>query len=128
MSGMTEKTIKIPGPNHPITIDPTHGRVVVTAGEVVADSRDSLTLREASYPAVQYIPREDANMSLLQPTSHQTYCPYKGKCSYFSIAAAGKKGVNAVWSYEAPFAAVSEIKGHLALYPERVDSITVLSA
>jgi uncharacterized protein (DUF427 family) len=126
---MTEKTIKIPGPDHPITIEPTAGRVVVTvAGQVVADSRNALTLREAAYPAVQYIPREDADMSLLQPTDHSTYCPYKGDCSYFSIAAGGERGLNAVWSYAKPFEAVSAIEGYLAFYPERVDAISVLAA
>ena len=123
---MTEKTIKIPGPDHPITIEPAHGRVVVTAaGRVVADTRHALVLREAAYPAVHYIPRADADMSLLQPTTHGTYCPYKGDCSYFSIIPAGQTGENAVWSYEAPFAAVAAIAGHLAFYPDRVDAITV---
>ena len=126
---MTEKTIKAPGPDHPITIERTGGRVVVTAfGRVIGDSRNALTLREAAYSAVQYIPREDVDMTLLQPTAHSTYCPYKGDCSYLSIVPAGEKGVNAVWSYEAPFAAVSEIKGHLAFYPDRVDSIAVQPA
>ena len=123
---MNEKPIKIPGADHPITIEPAPGRVVVTAaGRVVADSRNALTLCEAAYPAVHYIPRADADMSLLQPTAHTTYCPYKGDCSYLSIVPAGEKGANAVWSYEAPFAAVAAIEGHLAFYPERVDAITV---
>ena len=126
---MTVKTIKIPGPDHPITIEPTPGRVVVTvAGHVVADSSNALTLREAAYPAVQYIPRKDADMSLLQPTDHVTYCPYKGDCSYFSVAAAGERGLNAVWSYASPFEAVSAIAGHLAFCPERVDAISMLPA
>ena len=126
---MIEKTIKIPSPEHPITIEGTRGRVVVTVGgRVVAGSGNALTLREAAYPPVHYIPRADADMSLLQPTDHTTYCPYKGVCSYFNIASAGEKGINAVWSYEAPFAAVIAIEGHLAFYPERVDSVTVLPA
>ena len=123
---MNERTAKTPGPDHPITIEPTPGRVVVTAaGRVVADSRNALTLRDAAYPAEQYVPRADANMSLLQPTDHHTYCPYKGDCSYLSIVPAAEKGVNAVWSYEAPFAAMAAIEGHLAFYPERVDAITI---
>ena len=123
---MNEKTIKIPGPDHPITIEPAPGRVVVTvAGHVVADSRHALTLREAAYPAVHYIPRADADMTLLEATTHRTYCPYKGDCNYVSIVPAGPKGENAVWSYEAPFAAVAAIAGHLAFYPDRVDAIIV---
>ena len=121
---MTEKPIKVPGPDHPITIEPNAARVRVSvAGRVIADTRGALTLREASYPAVQYIPREDVDMSLLQRTDHGTYCPYKGDCSYYSISVGGERSTNAVWTYEAPFAAVAEIKDHLAFYPNRVDAI-----
>jgi len=120
------KTVKIPGPDHPITIEPTAGRVVVTlAGQVIADSANALTLREAAYPAVQYIPRGDVNMALLSASDHATYCPYKGDCSYFSIALGGERGKDAVWTYEAPYEAVAAIKDHLAFYPDRVDSIAV---
>jgi uncharacterized protein (DUF427 family) len=118
------KPIKIPGPDHPITIDHNPNRVVVSiAGKVIADTRAALTLREAAYPAVLYIPRQDVAMSLLQRTDHATYCPYKGNCAYFSIPAGGERAVNAVWTYEAPYAAVAEIKDHLAFYPDRVDAI-----
>jgi uncharacterized protein (DUF427 family) len=97
--------------------------IVTVASVIVADSRDALTLREAAYPPVQYIPRRDVQMALLEPSAHETYCPYKGHCSYFSIPQAGTRGVNAAWTYEDPFAAVSVIKDHLAFYPSRVDSI-----
>jgi uncharacterized protein (DUF427 family) len=118
------KPVKIPGPDHPITIAPTPGRVVVTlAGRVIADSRAALTLREASYPPVQYIPRRDVDMAQLARTSHATYCPYKGDCSYFSIPLGGERATNAVWTYEAPYQAVAVIKDHLAFYPNRVDAI-----
>ncbi len=121
---MTDKPVKIPGPDHPITIEPTQGRVVVTvAGKVVADSASALTLREASYPPVQYIPMKDVDRSLLVATSHSTYCPYKGDCSYYSIPAGGAKTENAVWSYKTPYEAVAQIKDHVAFYPNRVDSI-----
>jgi uncharacterized protein (DUF427 family) len=114
--------MKIPGPDHPITIMPTSGRVVVKAGgKTVADSRAALTLQEASYPPVQYIPRADADMSLLTRTDHTTHCPYKGDASYYSLPGAE----NAVWTYETPYPAVAEIAGHLAFYPNRVDSIEV---
>ena len=118
------KTIKIPGPDHPITIERNPNRIVVSvAGRVVADTRDALTLREAAYPAVQYIPRKDVDMALLQRTEHSTYCPYKGDCAYFSIPLGGERSTNAVWTYEAPYAAVVSIKDHLAFYPDRVDAI-----
>jgi uncharacterized protein (DUF427 family) len=121
---MTEKPIKVPGPDHPITIEPNPARIVVSvAGRVIADTREALTLKEASYPAVQYIPRRDIDMALLERTDHGTYCPYKGDCAYYSIPVGGERSANAVWSYEAPFAAVAEIKDHLAFYPDRVDAI-----
>jgi len=120
----TPKTIKIPGPDHPIAIARNANRVVVkVAGRIVADSRDALTLREASYAPVQYIPRKDVDMTLLAPTDHTTYCPYKGDCAYFSIPLGGERATNAVWSYEAPYPAVAVIKDHLAFYPDRADCI-----
>ncbi|GAA4336233.1 DUF427 domain-containing protein [Pigmentiphaga soli] len=121
---MTDKSIKIPGPDHPITVTPNTAHIVVRAGgRTVADTRRALTLREASYTPVQYIPREDVDMTLLERTSHTTHCPYKGDCSYYSIPVGGERAVNAVWSYESPHAAVAQIAGHLAFYPDRVDSI-----
>ena len=121
---MASKPIKIPSPDHPITIEPNH-----VAGRRIRGrphrcrSRQALTLREANYPAVQYIPRKDVDMSLLQRTDHATYCPYKGDCAYYSIPSGGERSINAVWTYEAPYAAVAEIKDHLAFYPHRVDEI-----
>ena len=121
---MKEKQIKIPGSDHPISIQPNPDRVVVSvAGRVVADTRDALALREADYPAVQYIPREDVDFSQLERTDHTTYCPYKGDCNYYSVPAGGRKSVNAVWSYEDPFPAVAQIRGHVAFYADRVDEI-----
>jgi uncharacterized protein (DUF427 family) len=118
------KPIKIPGPEHPITIERNPARIVVSvAGRIVADTREALTLREAAYPAVQYIPRKDVDMALLERTDHATYCPYKGDCCYFSMPLAGNRSINAVWSDETPYAAVTPIKDYLAFYPERVDAI-----
>ena len=121
---MTERTIKIPGPDHPITIEPNPAHVVVTLdGHVIADTRAALTLREAAYPGVLYILRKDVDMTLLTRTDHATYCPYKGECAYYSIPAGGERSVNAVWSYEAPYEAVAQIKDHVAFYPDRVSAI-----
>ena len=121
---MKEKQIKIPGPDHPISIQRNPARVVVSvAGRVIAESRNALTLRESDYSPVQYIPREDVDFTQLEQTDHATYCPYKGDCSYYSVRAGGKKSVNAVWTYEDPYPAVEQIKGHLAFYPERVGEI-----
>jgi uncharacterized protein (DUF427 family) len=121
---MTAMQRKLPGPDHPITIAPNPARVVVSvAGRVIADTKAALTLREATYPAVLYIPRRDVDMALLHRTDHFTYCPYKGECAYYSIPLGGKRSVNAVWTYEHPFAAVAAIKDHLAFYPDRVEAI-----
>ena len=118
------KIIKIPGPDHPITIERNaHRIVVVVAGRIVADTRAALTLREASYPPVQYIPLKDVDTALLERTDHATYCPYKGDCAYYSIPLGGERSVNAVWTYEAPYGAVAAIKDHVAFYPDRVDAI-----
>jgi uncharacterized protein (DUF427 family) len=123
---MDSKPIKVPGPDHPISITPTKGRVsVIVNGKRVADTGAALTLNESAYPAVQYIPRQDVDMTQLQRTSHQTYCPYKGECAYYSIPAGGERSVNAVWTYESPYAAVSAIREYLAFYPNRVDAIEV---
>ena len=111
-------------PDHPITITPTKGRVKVTfGGKVVADTTKALTLQEASYPGVQYIPREDVDKSLLEKTANSTHCPYKGDASYYSIKAGGKVAENAIWSYETPKSDVGEIAGYVAFYPNRVDKI-----
>jgi uncharacterized protein (DUF427 family) len=118
------KAIKIPGPDHPITIEPNSNRIVVSvAGRTIADTRRALTLREASYPPVLYVPRQDVDMALLVRTDHATYCPYKGDCSYYSIPAGAERSVNAVWTYETPFPAVGSIKEYLAFYPNRIDAI-----
>ena len=118
---MTDRTIKIPGPDHPITIEKNPARVVVTSrDDLLADSRDALTLREAKYPPVEYIPRSDVDMTKLVRSEHTTYCPFKGDCSYYSLVNGDERSVNAVWTYEAPFAAVDAIKDHLAFYPDRV--------
>ena len=118
------KTMKIPNSEHPITIEPNRSRVRITvAGWVVADTARALTLRESDYPPVQYVPRDDVDMSLLERSDNQSYCPYKGDAAYYSIAVGGGRGKNAVWTYEAPYAAVAEIKDHLAFFPDRVDSI-----
>jgi uncharacterized protein (DUF427 family) len=125
---MSARPMKLPSPDHPITIEWTGGRVVVSvAGRVVAHSLEALTLREAAYPPVQYIPRSDVDMSLLRRSDLSTYCPYKGDCTYYSVPSGGERSANAVWTYESPFDSVVEIKEYLAFYPDRVDAITISS-
>ncbi|HVX77694.1 MAG TPA: DUF427 domain-containing protein [Bradyrhizobium sp.] len=114
--------MKIPGPDHPITItaNPNRVRVTTASGAIIADTTHALTLKEASYPAVQYIPRSDTNMGMLKRTDRTTHCPYKGDANYFSVTADGKTLENAIWTYETPFPAMAEIAGHLAFYPDKV--------
>jgi len=122
------KEIRIPGPDHPITISPAEGTVRVTlAGRIVAESTRALRLEEKGYPPVYYLPRKDADMSLLVRSEQYTYCPYKGDCTYYSIPTGGAKSDDAVWTYESPYEAVASIKEYLAFYPSRVDAIEVIS-
>ncbi len=121
------KEIKAPGPDHPITISPAEGKVrVAIAGRTVAESTRALRLEEKGYQPVYYLPRDDADMSLLVRTTHHTYCPYKGDCSYYSIPIGGSRSENAVWTYERPHEAVSGIRNYLVFYPSRVDAIEVI--
>jgi len=109
--------MKLPGPDHPIAIEPAKGRVIVRAGDtVIADTIQALELREATYKPVLYIPRGDARMANYTRSTHTTHCPYKGDASYFDLPGAP----NAVWSYETPFPAMAQIKDHLAFYPNHV--------
>jgi uncharacterized protein (DUF427 family) len=124
---MTDKPIMQPGPDHPISVEPNSARVVVTvAGKMLADSERALTLREADYPPVQYIPLDDVDRSLLLETDHASYCPFKGDASYYSVPLGGERSVNAVWVYHEPYDAVAEIKDHVAFYPDRIDSLEEL--
>ena len=116
---------KIPGPDHPITVEPTAGRVVVRAGgRILADTDKALTLRESSYPAVQYVPLAEIDQDAIRHTETHTYCPYKGEASYYTIATADGELTDAIWTYEEPYDAVGDIAGHAAFYPDRVE-ITV---
>lgn len=118
---MADRPHLIPNADHPITITPNRNRVVVRVGDVViADTRAALTLQEANYPPVQYIPRGDVDMAQLGASTHTTYCPYKGDAGYFSLPALGDRGADAVWTYDQPYPAVAKIAGHLAFYPDRV--------
>jgi uncharacterized protein (DUF427 family) len=124
LTAVMRQVMKIPGPDHPITIEPNTKRVRVTSGgRIVADTGRALTLREAGYAPVQYIPRADIDMALFERTAHATHCPYKGDASYFSLKVDGRVAENAAWSYEAPYPAVGAIKEHLAFYPNRVERI-----
>jgi len=105
-------------PDHRITTELAPERVQVKLkGEIIADTRHAIRLKEGSYAPVYYIPREDAKMDRLERTAHSTHCPFKGDAAYFSL----KNGPeNAVWSYERPYDEMKIIKEHLAFYPDKV--------
>lgn len=113
-------------PDYRIATRPAGTRVQVKFNaEVIADSRDAVEMKEGDYPVVYYIPRKDVKMDRLVRSSHQTYCPFKGTASYYSFRNGAE---NAVWSYEEPYDEMSVIKGLLAFYPDKVDSITIAEA
>jgi uncharacterized protein (DUF427 family) len=117
----TERPVRQPGPDHPITVEPNPARVTVEAGgRLVADTTRALTLCEAGHRAVQYVPIEDVDPAALEPSDHESYCPYKGTASYYSLAGV-ENGENAVWEYRRPYAAVAQIAGHVAFYADRVE-------
>jgi uncharacterized protein (DUF427 family) len=108
--------------DHPITIEPIHERVrVIWHGRSIGDSKTALELREANYPPVVYVPRDDMDMSALERTARVTTCPYKGEANYYSITDGKARDDNAVWTYELPKTEVEEIGSHLAFYPDKVE-------
>jgi len=118
------REMKLPGPDHQISITPSRDRVLVRSGETtIADSRSTLVLRETNYPPVRYVPLADVDRSLLAPSDLTTYCPYKGDASYYSIVPDPERGTDAVWFYDQPYAAVAPIKDHIAFYPDRVEIV-----
>ena len=116
-------------PEHKVALAREGRRIRVTlGGETIAETTNAVTIHEADYPPVQYIPREDVRTETMTPTDNSTHCPFKGDASYWSISAGGKTAENAVWSYERPFDEVAEIKDYMAFYPKRVDAIEVQDA
>jgi uncharacterized protein (DUF427 family) len=120
---MSTRPVLQPSDRHPITVEPTGRHVTVRVnGEVVADTDNALTLQESTYDAVHYIPLADVNRDLLRPTSTETYCPFKGDASYYSVVtSAGDTVEDAIWTYEEPYQAVATIKGHVAFYPDKAE-------
>ena len=121
MSRSLFRPVLEPGPTHPITVEPAAGRVRVTfADRVVVDTDRALVLREASYPPVFYVPLDDVDTEVLEPSAHHTYCPYKGEATYYTLRAGDRIAGDAVWHYRAPYDAVAAIAGHVAFYPQHV--------
>ena len=119
---MTDKQVLVPGPDHPITVTPSQQTVTITFGDrVIAKTDDALVLQESTYPAVHYLPLESVDADVLESSTHETYCPFKGDASYYSLRDADSYAENAVWTYRTPYDAVSEIAGHVAFYPDKVE-------
>lgn len=122
---MADKPVLQPTAEHPIAIEPTRTRVTVRIdGELIADSRAALTLRESTYPDTQYLPIADVSSDRLAPSGTTSYCPYKGDAGYFHVrTASGRTVEDALWGYEKPFPAVEAIAGHVAFYPDKADIV-----
>jgi len=119
---MTEKQVLIPGPDHPITVTPSGQTVTVRFGDrIIAKTDQALVLQESTYRPVHYLPLDAVDADVLEPTSHATYCRYKGDASYYSLADGETVAENAVWCYVSPYDAVSEIAGRVAFYPHLVE-------
>jgi len=119
---MTEKQVLVPGPDHPITVIPADTTVTVSLGDrVIAKTDRALVLQESTSPAVYSLPLEAVDADVLEPSTHQTYCPFKGDASYCSLRDGDTVSTDAVWTYVTPYDAVSEIAGHVAFYPDRVE-------
>lgn len=114
--------MKIPGLDHPITIEPTADRVTVRAGgRVIADSKAALVLREATLAPVYYLPFTDVDQSAIVRSDHATYCPYKGDASYYNVVTDDGEIANAIWEYLQPYESVGAIAGHVAFYRHLVE-------
>ena len=125
---MKEPAMREPGPDHPITVTPNPKRVrVLVGGVIVAETTRALTLKEASYPPVVYVPRDDLESDLFERSERRSHCPYKGDASYLTITAGGLVRRDAAWSYETPYPAMAAIANHVAFYPEKVDAIEQLN-
>jgi len=109
-------------PDYRVDLEPNAERIRVRFdGEIVSDSRRTLVVHETKHDPVIYFPREDVRFELLERTRHQTFCPFKGDASYWSLRVGDRIEKNAVWSYESPFDEVAGLKDYMAFYPDRAE-------
>jgi uncharacterized protein (DUF427 family) len=109
-------------PDYKVFLEPSPRRVRVQFnGAWIADSTNAQLLYETRHLPVYYFPRADVRMDLLAPTDHHTFCPYKGKASYWSIRVGDRTSENAVWGYPDPYDEVPALAGLIAFYWDRVD-------
>jgi uncharacterized protein (DUF427 family) len=119
---MSQPEVRQPTAEHPITVTPTEGHVTVRVrGQVVAETDAALSLRESTYPVVQYVPIDAVDASALRRSDTTTYCPYKGEANYYHLGVGDETIDDAIWTYEQPYLAVAQIAGHVAFYPDKAD-------
>lgn len=111
-------------PGHRIDIEPTPAHVEVrVGGELLASTDRAVVLHETGLPDRYYLPKADARMDLLRPTSFHTTCPWKGEASYWSLEMDGRTLDGVVWAYETPLEAARDIAGMLSFYPDRTEIV-----
>jgi uncharacterized protein (DUF427 family) len=94
-------------------------------GEPIADSTRAVRVLETGHPPVWYIPPEDIRMDLLDNSTTNTFCEWKGTASYWTLTAGGRTVEDVAWSYQEPIPAFESLRGYLAFYPSRVDACYV---
>ena len=126
---MSERQVLQPTAAHPITVTPTDGHVVVRiGGTVVAETDAALSLRESTYPVVQYVPLAAVDQNVLSRSATTTYCPFKGEADYFDVTVGGETVTDAIWTYGEPYEAVGDIAGHVAFYADKADVAVIPSS
>jgi len=116
--------VRAPGfekhPNHRVDITEMNGRVVVQVGDrLVADSEGALLVKESRHDEVCYLPFEDIDATLLAPSETETYCPFKGTASYWSLNLGELQLRDAVWAYQAPYDECERLSGYAAFFTQK---------
>jgi uncharacterized protein (DUF427 family) len=109
----------------PPAVEPCARRARVEfGGVVVADSTRALRVLETTHPPAIYVPVEDLAMEHFEPAtdSRQTFCEWKGNASYYDIRVDDRTVERAAWHYPDPVPAFAALRGHVAIYPGRVDA------
>ena len=104
-------------PGYQVDFDRVPARVRVTfAGTNIGDTRGARVMYELGHTPVYYLPRDDVDMNYLLPTTLDTYCPYKGHASYWSMRVGDSTLDNAIWTYLTPHAELAALEGFLGFY------------
>ena len=90
-------------------------------GECVADSTRTLIMRESDHTPVYYFPPADVRSDLIDKSDHDSFWPFKGVASYYSVRVNNKFEKNIIWSYEVPFDEGEEYAGYMAFFENRAE-------